>query len=56
MNAMNLTLPQNPENPPFADIAFSRAVRVPCPVLHLGINNSDDLIQICKCRKQNDKN
>jgi hypothetical protein len=48
MNAMNLTLPQNPENPPFADIAFSQAARELCPVLHLGINNSDHLIRICK--------
>jgi hypothetical protein len=48
MNVMNLTMPQSPENRLFTDIAFSQAARELCPVLHLGINNSDHLIRICK--------
>ena len=51
MNAMNLTPPQSSENRPFTDIVFSHAAREPCPVLHSGINNLDDLIQIYKSPK-----
>lgn len=51
MNAMNQTIPQSPEHPLFTDVAFSHTAREPCPVLHWGINYSDDLIQICKSPK-----
>jgi hypothetical protein len=51
MNAMNLTLPQSSEDRPFTDIALSRAAQAPGLVLHLGINNSDDLIRLCKSPK-----
>lgn len=52
MNAMNLTLPQRPEDSFFEKIAFLHLyTREQCTVLYACINDSDNIIRNCKSPK-----